>query len=142
MTSAADGRHTWLMFTFMVALFPVLIRLLTMSESLWNTEVFDALDFLIFALVIFVSSMSRAGCFGDNSTTWKMMMNVASMMFMVIFCVLFMFHLQWQSALNTISNTVLIIASAILAIWSILMCIAVHKKLSKPEELNQNYRPA
>lgn len=94
-------------------------------------EVFNALDFLIFGLVVFASSMNRAGCFGDNSTTWKMLMNVASLMFMIIFGTMFISHVQWQAHPDTIDYTVLRIASVVLAGWSILMGIATHKKLSK-----------
>ena len=130
--TAADGRPTWLIFTFAVALFPVFMRFITAPDPLWNLEVFNALDFLIFGLVVFASSLNRAGCFGDDSTTWKMLMNVASLMFMVIFCALFISYLHWQAHPDTIDYTVLRIGSVILAGWAVLMGIAVHRKLSKP----------
>ena len=133
--TAADGKPTWLIFTFAVALIPVFIRFITVSEPLWNMEVFNALDFLVFGVVVFASSTNRAGCFGDNSTTWKMLMNVASLMFMIVFGVLFISYLLWQSHPDTIDYTVLRIGSAVLAGWAVLMGIAVHKKLSRAKGL-------
>ena len=133
--TAADGKPTWLIFTFVVALFPMFMRLITASESLWNLGIFNALDFLIFGLVVFASSLNRAGCFGDDSTPWKMWVNVASLMFLILFGVLFISYLLWQSHPETIDYTVLRIGSAVLAGWAVLMGIAVHKKLSNTADV-------
>lgn len=124
----------WLIYTVLVGLIPVVLRLLMWTISQHRTmAVFSASDFVAFGLVLHISNINEIEHFNDHEKLWKTVQNGTSIFLITVYSVLFASHLFGQANPGTINMNAIRIISMILSGVSFLLSLSVYDKISKVE---------
>ena len=115
-----------------LGLIPALARLLISSISLnENVSFINALDFVIFGLVLHTANINEVEHFRDEQKSWKTIQNGTSILFIFAYSLLFTCYLIEQSNPGTFSLTAITYISLGLAIVSFLISFSVYNRISK-----------
>lgn len=79
---------TWLMFTCLVGLIPVIARLLLWLLSKEGIEPFATSDLISFGLVLHTVNVNEVNRIADTDTVWKTVHNGLSILFITIYALL------------------------------------------------------
>ena len=127
-----DRKIKWLMYTVLVGLIPVLCRLLVwVISQRRNMDLFNATDFVVFGLILHISNINAIEQFDDSQQTWKTIQNGTSIIFIVVYSVLFASFLLDQSNPGLVDAAYIKYISIGLSIISFLLCLSVYDRSSK-----------
>ena len=85
-----DRNVKWIFYTVLVGLIPVFARLLVwLVDQSSSVPAFDATDFIIFGLVLHISIINEIEHLHQGNQSWKTAHNGTSLLFIVMFAVLF-----------------------------------------------------
>ena len=128
----ANRNVKWIVYTVVVGLIPALMRLL-----LWvvtqnhRVPLLNATDFIIFGLVLHISNINEIEHFHSDQQWWKTIHNGSSILFIVMYAVLFACQTLGQTNPELISATAVLMFTLPLSAVSLLLSISVYYRLSK-----------
>ena len=127
MPSMTDRKIKWLMYTVLVGLIPVLCRLLiwVISQDR-NIDLLNATDFVVFGLILHISNINAIEQFDDSQEAWKTAQNGTSILFIVLYSVLFASSLLDQANPGLVDTMYVTYISISLSIVSFLLCFSVY----------------
>ncbi len=122
----------WLSYTVLVGLIPVLARFLLWAVT-DNQQVplLNATDFIIFGLILHISNINEIEHFHDGHQSWKTFHNGSSILFIVMYAVLFACQLLGQSNPGLVNSTSMLVFTLALSAVSLLLSGSVYYRLSK-----------
>ena len=124
----------WLVYTVLVGLIPVLLRILIWSILHNRTmDFFNAPDFVAFGLILHISNINEIEHFNDNERSWKTIQNGLSIVFILFYGVLFACSLLGQSNPGLINVRAITYISMILSFVSLGISFSVYHRISKLE---------
>ena len=127
----SDRTVKWLVYTVIIGLVPALARLLISSISLNNNiDYFNALDFIIFGLILHTANINEVEHFLEDHRNWKTIQNGVSIVFIVAYSLLFTCYLIGQSNPNTFSLMAINYIALGFAIVSFLISLSVYNRIS------------
>ena len=127
-----DRTIKWLVYTVILGLIPALARLLISSISLnENVSFINALDFVIFGLVLHTANINEVEHFSDEQKSWTTIQNGTSILFIFAYSLLFTCYVIEQSNSGTFNLTAITYISLGLAIVSFLISFSVYNRISK-----------
>lgn len=122
----------WLIYTVLVGLIPVFLRLLIWSVLQNRTMDFlNASDFVAFGLILHISNINEIEHFNDHEQSWKTTQNGLSIIFIVLYSALFTCSLFDQSNPGLIDAGVLKYAAIVLSLTSLGISYSVYHRISK-----------
>ena len=117
----------WLLFTVVVGLIPVLVRLLAWVVSdPGAVKAFSASDLIAFGLVLHISNINEAARAGEFDLGWKAVLQVVSALFITFYGFLLAVILF---EVKTVNQDYVLYSSAFLTTISFGISLAVHKQL-------------
>ena len=130
MSSEADRKIWWLIYTVLVGLIPVMSRLLIwlVSEHPSKIDLFNAADFIAFGLILHISSINEIDRFHHSQQSWKTRQYGISIAFIVFYAVLFTSSLFGQSNSGLVNASVLTLVAAVLNAISFFLCFTVYDR--------------
>lgn len=127
-----DIKIKWLIYTVLVGLIPIFLRLLIWSV-LQNRTIapFNASDFVAFGLVLHISNINQIEHFNDLEKSWKTIQNGLSIVFIVLYGALFTCTLFEQSTPGLINAGTMKYAAGVLSLTSFGISFVVYDRISK-----------
>ena len=120
----------WLVYTVLVALIPMLCRLLVWGMlDANNVNWIDASDCIAFGIIVHISSINEVEHLDDKQGSWKTIINGTSIAFITIYGVLFALNVVEESDKNLLKDGVLLYLVSVLAIISFVIGFAVFHRL-------------
>ncbi len=124
----------WLIYTVLVGLIPVFLRLLIWTVLQNRTMDFlNAADFVAFGLVLHISNINQIEHFNNLEKAWKTIQNGLSIAFISFYSVLFACSLLGQSNPGLINVRSITYFSIGLSFVSFLISFIVYDRISKIE---------
>ena len=127
-----DRKTKWLIYTILVALIPAVARMVVwlISQSP-DTDLFNAVDFIIFGLVLHISNINELEHFNEREESWKTVQNGASVFLLIVYSVLLTSHLFGEANPGLIDTQTMKIGAILLGIISFLISYSVYNATSK-----------
>lgn len=117
------------MYTVALGLLPALLRLMIgLTSPDEDINLLNAVDFIIFGLVLHISNINELEHFTDGEKSWKTIQNGTSLVFVALYCGLYVSHLHGTSGL------VLLIVAMLMGVLSFLISFAVYNRTSEIDE--------
>lgn len=130
----ANIKIKWLVYTVLVGLIPVLLRILTWFISQNRTmDLLNAPDFVAFGLILHISNINEIEHFNDSERSWKTIQNGLSIVFILFYGVLFACSLLGQSNPGLINVRAITNISMVLSLVSLGISFSVYHRISKLE---------
>ena len=122
----------WLMYTVVVGLIPVVVRLVIWVVSQNRATGFlSATDFVGFGLILHISIINELEHFNDDQGSWKTIHNGTSLAFITVYIALFVLHVIGQSNPGYIDFEILRYIAIGLSVVSVLLGVSVYNRISK-----------
>ena len=120
------------MYTVLVGLIPVLLRLLvwTISQTR-NMEVLNTADFVVFGLILHISSIHQIAHISDRQSSWKTILNGTSIFFITGYGFLFAAYLFGQSNPGLVNQEVTRCLAIGFSVVSFVIGYAVYDRITK-----------
>ena len=127
----ADKKIKWLMYTVLVGLIPVLLRMLiwVISQNP-NMEMLNAADFIVFGLILHISNINEIEHFNESEKAWKTFQIGTSIAFITFYSVLFASYLLGESNPGLVKSEYLKYIAMSLSIASFIMSFSVYNRIS------------
>ena len=117
------------MYTVALGLLPAVLRLMIgLTSPNEGIDLLNAVDFILFGLVLHISNINELEHFNDSEKSWKTIQNGTSLVFVALYCSLYVSHLYGEVGI------VLLIVSMLLGIMSFLISFTVYDRTSKIDE--------
>ena len=128
----SDRKLKWLMYTVLVGLIPMIVRLIiwAISENR-NVEVFHTVDFVVFGLILHTSNINAIEHHNNLNHAWKTVQNGTSSIFILGYGVLFGAYLLGQSNPGTIDSGITKYLAIALSFVSFLLSYSIFNRVSK-----------
>lgn len=127
----------WLIYTVLVGLIPVFLRLLIWTVLQNRTMDFlNAADFVAFGLILHISNINEIEHFNDPEKSWKTLHNGISIAFISFYSVLFACSLLGESNPGLINVRSITYFSIGLSFISFLISFIVYDRISKIEHIS------
>jgi len=124
----------WLIYTVLVGLIPALLRMLIwLISQNREVDILNAVDFIVFGLILHISNINEIEHFDDRDKSWKTTQNGISVFLIVVYSVLFAAHIFGQSNPGLVDDQAITIAAIILALTSFTISFTVYDRTSKVE---------
>ena len=128
-TTMSDRKAKWFMYTVALGLLPALLRLMIgLTSPDKGIDLLNAVDFIIFGLVLHISNINELEHFNDSEKSWKTIQNGTSLVFVAFYCGLYVSHLHGEV------GTILLIVSILMGILSFLISFTVYNRTSGVDE--------
>jgi hypothetical protein len=125
----------WLMYTVVIGLIPVLLRMLIWSILQNRTmDLLNASDFVAFGLILHISNINQIEHFNESDKSWKTVQIVLSIVFILFYGVLFACSLLGQSNPGLINIRSITYFSIGFSVVSFLISFVVYDRVSKREQ--------
>ena len=125
----------WLMYTVVIGLIPVLLRMLIWSILQNRTmDILNASDFVAFGLILHISNINQIEHFNESDKSWKTVQIVLSIVFILFYGVLFACSLLGQSNPGLINIRSITYFSIGFSVVSFLISFVVYDRVSKREQ--------
>lgn len=116
----------WLMYTVAVGLLPAMLRLMIwLSFPDRDIDILNAVDFILFGLVLHISNINEIEHFNDTEGAWKTFQNGISLIFVALYGGLYASHLFGDAGFE------LLIVSITLGIVSFVISFTVYNRTSE-----------
>ena len=124
-----DRKAKWLMYTVALGLLPALLRLMIgLTSPDEGIDLLNAIDFILFGLVLHISNINELEHFTDSEKSWKTIQNGISLLFVALYCGLYV------SQLPDGAGPMLLIVSISLGIVSFVISFTVYNRTSEVDE--------
>ncbi len=134
--SMVNIKIKWLIYTVLVGLIPILLRILIWSILQNKTiDFFNASDFVAFGLVLHISNINQIEHFNNLEKSWKTVQNGTSIFLITVYSVLFASHLFSQANPGTINVGAIRTISMILNGVSFYLSFSIYDNISKVESI-------
>ena len=131
-SNMANVKIKWLIYTVLVGLIPVFLRLLIWTVLQNRTMDFlNAADFVAFGLILHISNINEIEHLNDPEKSWKTRHNGISIVFIVLYGALFTCSLFDQSNPGLIDARALKYAAIVLSLASFGISYSIYHKISK-----------
>lgn len=128
----SDRKVKWLIYTVLVGLIPALLRLMVWLVSQnRDGELFSAVDFIVFGLIMHISNINEVEHFTDAEKSWRTIHNGVSITFISFYSGLFAAHLFDEAHPWLVDDSAMIILAAALGIVTFALSYTVYHKMSK-----------
>ena len=122
----SERKAKWLMYTVALGLLPALLRLMIgLTSPDKNIDLLNAIDFILFGLILHISNINELEHFNDSEKSWKTIQNGTSLVFVALYCGLYVSHLHGGAGL------VPLIVSISLGIVSLAISFTVYNRTSE-----------
>ena len=130
----------WLIYTIAVGFIPALFRMLVwfISQDKTGLDLFNALDFIVLGLVLQISNINEIEHLYDSERTWKTTHNGISVILIIFYSALLVFHLLGESIPESIDGAAVKSLAMATAPLSIALSFMVYYRVSKLEEARNN----
>lgn len=126
-----DKKIKWLIYTVIVGMLPILLRLLVwLVDKTKTVEPFSAADFVMFGLVLHISNINEIEHLQKLDKTWKTVQNGSSVVFITIYSVFFALTLLSGIHPPLIDQTRIIYYAAALNVASLILSYTVYDRIS------------
>jgi Na+/alanine symporter len=126
-----DKKIKWLIYTVIVGMLPILLRLLVwLVDKTKTIEPFSAADFVMFGLVLHISNINEIEHLPRLDKTWKTVQNGVSIVFITIYSVFFALTLLSSINPPLVDQTMILYCSAALNIASLLLSYTIYDRIS------------
>ena len=123
------------MYTVLVGLIPAIARLLMwLISPNQGIDMLNAVDFIIFGLVLHISNINELEHFNARGKSWKTIYNGVSVFFIAVYSILFAYHIFGESNPGSINNENLKYIAVVLGIASLVISLSVYNETSKLDE--------
>jgi Na+/alanine symporter len=126
-----DKKIKWLIYTVIVGMLPVLLRLFVwLVDNTKTVEPFSAADFVMFGLVLHISNINEIEHLPRLDKTWKTIQNGISIVFITIYSVFF--TLTLLSGINPplVDQMKINYCAAVLNVVSLFSSYTIYDKIS------------
>lgn len=96
-----------------------------------DTDLLNAVDFIVFGLVLHISNINELEHFNDSEKSWKTIQNGASVFLIIVYSILLTSHLFGEANLGLIDTQAMKIGAILLGIISFLISYSVYNATSK-----------
>ena len=122
----------WLMYTVLVGLIPAMARILMwLISPNQDFDMLNAVDFIIFGLVLHISNINELEHFNDREKSWKTIHNGISVFLIAMYSILFAYHISGEVNTDSVNYENMKRISIILGIASFLISLSVYNETSK-----------
>ena len=129
-----DRKAKWLIYTVLVALIPAMARVLVwLISQNPNTDLFNAVDFVVFGLVLHISNINELEHFNEREMSWKTIQNGASVFLIILYSILLTSYLFGEANPGLLNYENLKYISIGLGIGSFLISLSVYNETSKTD---------
>ncbi len=136
-SNMSNVKIKWLIYTVLVGLIPVFLRLLIWTVLQKRTMDFlNAADFVAFGLILHISNINEIEHFNDPEKSWKTLHNGISIAFISFYSVLFACSLLGESNPGLINVRSITYFSIGLSFISFLISFIVYDRISKIEHIS------
>ncbi|MCD5977243.1 hypothetical protein [Pseudomonas quasicaspiana] len=126
----SELKWKWLVFTVLFGMVPIFIRLLVAGfDTADRVPLFTASDFIALGIVLQVSLMNEVKYDDFNDVGWKQVMVGCSVLYMVVYAVLYVLTLVSEFD-KAIDAKLILYVSIALSFVSLLLCWAVYDRLT------------
>ena len=134
-----DRKAKWLIYTVLVALIPAMARMLVwLISQNSDTDLFNAVDFIIFGLVLHISNINELEHFNEREESWKTVQNGASVFLIILYSILLTAYLFGEATPSLLNYESLKYISIGLGIGSFLISLSVYNETSRTDKEQQN----
>ena len=127
----------WLIYTVLIGLIPVLLRMLIWSILQNRTmDLLNASDFVAFGLILHISNINEIEHFSDGQKSWKTIQIGFSIVFILFYGILFACSLLGQSNPGLINVQFITYFSIGFSFVSFLISFSVYDRISKLEQIS------
>ncbi len=126
---------TWLIYTVLVALLPIGIRLLlwTLLQDR-SIELFNAGDFIAFGLILHIANINEIEHRHDSDKSWKTVHNGISIMFIIWYAILFTGYLVSEATTGIINTDATRFVAMATSVISFALSYSIYNRISKIPE--------
>ena len=125
MENVTDRAMTWLFYTCLLGLVPVICRIAVWLVVNNSIEPFEAIDLVVFGLVLHSANINEVNRIADADREWKTLHNGTSTFFLMIYS-LFLFGAISEGA--EVNSKAILTISALMGVISIVLSVAVIKR--------------
>lgn len=126
----SNKKVKWLIYTVLVGLIPILIRLFIYFVINNNSiNLLSASDFISLGLVIHISIINEIEHFEYSDTSWKTIINGMSIVFIAVYSVLFALIIINEGTESIINIETINFCTPVLSFVSFLLSYAVYDRL-------------
>lgn len=97
-------------------------------------SILNAVDFIVFGLILHISNINEIEHFNDREKSWKTIQNGVSLVFITFYSVLFASHLLGETNPGLIDGTAIKSLSMSLGLLSFMISFVVYNRISRDEE--------
>ena len=128
-----DRKIKWLMYTVLVGLLPILSRLMVWAVTKEGTvNLWSPSDFVAFGLVLHISNINEIEHFSGLGKNWKTIQNGISIVFIVVYSVLFALTLIGERIGESLINiNAITLCTMVLSVVSFLISYSVYDRITK-----------
>ena len=127
----SDKKIKWLMYTVLVGLIPVLLRMLIWVISQNPTmSMLNAADFIVFGLILHISNINEIEHLNENEKAWKTFQIGTSIAFITFYSVLFASYLLGESNPGLVKSEYIKYIAISLSAASFLISFSVYNRIS------------
>lgn len=131
----ANRKVKWLTYTVLVGLIPALLRMLVWFVSQnRDADLFNAVDFIVFGLILHISNINEVEHFDASEKSWKTFQNGLSIAFISFYSVLFASYLLGEANPGLINDETIKFLSIALGLASFALSYNVYHRVSKLDE--------
>ena len=126
-----NKKITWLIYTVLVGLIPIIARLLVWGmTSAGTVSFFSASDFIAFGLVLHISNINEVEHLDNSEKDWKTAQNGMSILFITLYSILFSLIMLSDATPKIIDVETVGICVIVLSVISFLISYSVYDRIS------------
>ncbi len=127
----------WLIYTLMVGLIPIIIRIFISSVFYDDSiNIISISDLVAFGLILHISTINELEHLADDKD-WKTVQNGIALFLIVIYATFFCLSIIIESSAHVLNIEKIKYCTIVLVFASILICLSVYDRLSKHENFGQ-----
>ena len=125
-----DKQVKWLMYTVLVGLIPIFLRLIIYFVTDGSIKIFSASDFIAFGIILHISNINELEHYTKDKS-WKTIQNGLSIIFIVFYSLLFALTLLVEVQPTFINYSMVREFTMILSLVSFLISFAIYYRINK-----------
>jgi len=128
----SDKQIKWLIYTVLIGLIPIFLRLMIHLVTNGSIKLFSASDFIAFGLILHISNINELEHYSKvKDKSWKTIQNGLSILFIVFYGLLFTLTLLSEAKPKFIDYDIVRIISMLFSVVSFLISFTIYYRISK-----------
>jgi len=128
----SDKQIKWLVYTVIIGLIPIFLRLILHFVTSGGIKLFSASDFIAFGLILHISNINELEHYSKaKDKSWKTIQNGLSIIFIVFYGLLFTLTLLSEAKPKFIDYDIVRIISMVFSAISFLISFTIYHRISK-----------